>query len=505
MNGLLCSEETELDQDAVLNQLERILADRRFVSADRNANFLRYVVMRTLDGKAEEIKEIVIATELYGRSSSYDPKIDSIVRVEATRLRTKLRDYYEQEGRLDPIGITIPKGAYVPQFKKIVAENITPQKDAVPLVEVDVAATPASRKPWLPWVALPLLLIFAGSCLLLRDRKPSQPHPEALLAWQEGNELLRQDPHNATAERGAPPILLRAIERFEFAVAKDPLFAPAWASLAEAYNYSFPYVGRDPAEDARRSEAAARRAIELDGKLAAGHAMLALDLFCLRWNFKDAESAYRRAIALDPRSAYAVVEYADLLRETGRIEEAVNEIRKARALMPAIPVLATKEAEIHLDQNHPDAAIAAATEAIRLNRHHYRAYVPLGAAWEAKGEFEKAIDAYRQALHLNNLDRRALPAYGYLLGVTGRRDEAMSVVRQLEDMNARIRNCAFQIAIVYAGLGEHKRALDWLERAWQTHQELFPFATLEYRLKPLHKYPRFHQLLSHAGLKVVSN
>src|SRR4051812_21213573 len=104
-------------RNEVLSQLERILSHDRFGFADRNSGFLRHVVEKTLEGRTSEIKEVVIANEIYGRSCDYDPKVDSIVRVEASRLRSKLRSYYEQEGAQDPIRITIPKGSYVPQFE----------------------------------------------------------------------------------------------------------------------------------------------------------------------------------------------------------------------------------------------------------------------------------------------------------------------------------------------------------------------------------------------------
>src|SRR5262245_10955570 len=108
-----------LSKENVLAHLEFLLADRRFASAERNAKFLRYVVERTLGGRASEIKETVIASEVYGRSPAYDPKVDSIVRVEATRLRQKLRNYYENEGRRAEIRIHMPAGTYVPRFESI--------------------------------------------------------------------------------------------------------------------------------------------------------------------------------------------------------------------------------------------------------------------------------------------------------------------------------------------------------------------------------------------------
>jgi tetratricopeptide (TPR) repeat protein len=508
MAALLCPQETELSHDAVVQQLERILADRRFASSERNSGFLRYVVTRTLEGRADEIKEIVVATELYGRSSDYDPKVDSIVRVEATRLRSKLQSYYEQEGNRDPVRITVPKGTYVPRFERFSApEMFVAEPENVLLIEPSTAAPPIEKKPPFPLRWLWAALFVVGLTVLLSTWSwgaPGNPHAEALTAWQEGNQLLALDPSSGQSDRGAPQTLRRAIERYEFAVAKDPSFARAWASLAEAYDYAFPYVDRDQNEDGRRAEATARRAIALDNKLAYGHAMLGLVLSKIKWDFAGAEAAYRRAIELDPRNPWAIVEYTDLLRETGRVEQAAAEIRQARALLPLLPVLAWAEAEIQLDQQRMDAAIATATAAIQLTRDYRRAHVALGTGFEMKGEFERALGEYRAALAMNAQDRRALPAYGHLLALMGRKKDAEEVLRQLQELNSRIRNCAFQIAVVYTGLGDHDRALEWLERAYQTHQVHTPFAGVEPRFRPLHRYPRFQAIVNRIGVKVIS-
>jgi serine/threonine-protein kinase len=305
-------------------------------------------------------------------------------------------------------------------------------------------------------------------------------------------------------DSGLPPTLARAIERYEFAVAKDPLFARGWASLAEVYDYAFPYVGRDPDEDRRRAESAARKAVELDPRSASSHAMLALVLFYLKWDFAGAEASYRRALELDPKNAYAVVELADLLRETGRLEHAAAEVRRVRGLLPGLPVLAVKEAEIQLDQGRPDAAVASATAAIRLKHDSRRAHVALGMAREVKGEHEQALRHYQDALAMHKEDRRALPAYGYLLGVMGRRKEAMDIARKLELMNERVRNCAYQVATVYAGLQDSAKALDWLERAHRTRQQHTPFMAIDYRFRDLRGQQRFQAILNKLGLKLAS-
>ena len=94
----------EATPDEVRGQMERILANRRFAASERSATFLRYVIDRTLAGDSAAIKEVVIAVAIYGRSADYDPKIDSVVRVEASRMRAKLKGYYDEEGSRVPKG-----------------------------------------------------------------------------------------------------------------------------------------------------------------------------------------------------------------------------------------------------------------------------------------------------------------------------------------------------------------------------------------------------------------
>lgn len=105
-----------MSPDAVREQLERVLSSELFRSAGRHSRLLRYLVERTLAGEGDQLKEYVLGTEVFDRSDSYDPRIDSIVRVEARRLRSRLEDYYRGPGAGDPIVIAVPRGSYVPTF-----------------------------------------------------------------------------------------------------------------------------------------------------------------------------------------------------------------------------------------------------------------------------------------------------------------------------------------------------------------------------------------------------
>lgn len=103
--------------EEVRRALESILASRSFAGSTRLSRFLRFVVERTLAGDGERLKEYVLGVEVFDRGSDYDPRIDSIVRVEAGRVRTKLEEYYSGEGVDAAVRIRIHKGSYSPLFE----------------------------------------------------------------------------------------------------------------------------------------------------------------------------------------------------------------------------------------------------------------------------------------------------------------------------------------------------------------------------------------------------
>ena len=106
----------ELGREQKLEQLERLLQSRALQNSESLKAFLRFVVEKTVEDEGAQLKEYTIATEVFGRNSDYDPRIDSVVRVQAGRLRTKLQEYYTTEGKGDPVFIDLPKGHYHPVF-----------------------------------------------------------------------------------------------------------------------------------------------------------------------------------------------------------------------------------------------------------------------------------------------------------------------------------------------------------------------------------------------------
>jgi len=107
----------ESDQKAIRQQLERILRSGPFHQSQRRQRFLEYLVTETLAGRGERLKGYNVALEVFDRPETFDPTVDPLVRIEAARLREKLREYYGTDGQGDPIHIDLPKGTYTPQIE----------------------------------------------------------------------------------------------------------------------------------------------------------------------------------------------------------------------------------------------------------------------------------------------------------------------------------------------------------------------------------------------------
>ena len=104
---------SESDQKAIREQLDRIIESGPFLQSRRRQRFLQYIVNETLAGRGERLKGYNIALAVFDRSETFDSNVDPIVRMEAARLRDRLREYYEGDGQNDPIRIDLPKGAYI--------------------------------------------------------------------------------------------------------------------------------------------------------------------------------------------------------------------------------------------------------------------------------------------------------------------------------------------------------------------------------------------------------
>lgn len=103
---------------AVRRHLDRILASATFQQVDRLKRFLSFIVLEAVAGRSDQLKEYVVGVQVFGKESSFDPRTDPVVRVQARRLRARLQRYYHDEGQADDVVIELPKGGYAPVFKR---------------------------------------------------------------------------------------------------------------------------------------------------------------------------------------------------------------------------------------------------------------------------------------------------------------------------------------------------------------------------------------------------
>ena len=134
--------------------LDEMLASQAFRQVDRPTRFLRYLVDATLSGDSDQLKESVLGVEVFGRPPSWDPRLDTIVRQEASRLRKRIARYYETVPARPPIRIHLPVGSYVPQF--LASDPAVAPADAPATPGEDARALPARTRArgWIPTVAV---------------------------------------------------------------------------------------------------------------------------------------------------------------------------------------------------------------------------------------------------------------------------------------------------------------------------------------------------------------
>lgn len=151
--------------DLVRTQLEKILASEGFARNERLCGFLRFVVEQELTGRGDQLKESLVGVEVFGRRPDYDVRQDSVVRTEASKLRSRLTEYYANRGTADSLVIQLPKGGYKPVFRQVAAPaDLTPRGPALP----------RRGKAWLlaGIVLVVAIAVLAGWWTLQRQKTP---------------------------------------------------------------------------------------------------------------------------------------------------------------------------------------------------------------------------------------------------------------------------------------------------------------------------------------------
>ncbi len=289
--------------------------------------------------------------------------------------------------------------------------------------------------------------------------------------------------------------LQKAIAQFNEAIRLSPTFAPAYSGLSDAYTWAAYNEGFIRAMDAKPlAKAAAERAVALDALSAEAHTSLGVYLAWLEYDWVGSERELRRAIALNPSYAYAHDQLNQMLGLVGRFDEAIAEGELAIALDPLSPSILTDLAATSLYAGKSQLAQELTRKAAELDPTYFMPPTNEGTLALQTGEYPKAIARLEQARTLEAPPFvTAYLAYAY--GMSGDRTRAMAALGELKAMSPGGQVAPFNLALVYLGLRDHSRALDYLEQAYTANSELLVWLKIDRIYDPLRSEPRFKALM----------
>jgi eukaryotic-like serine/threonine-protein kinase len=300
-----------------------------------------------------------------------------------------------------------------------------------------------------------------------------------------------------------PSDLATAISYFNQAIAKDPSYALAYSGLADAYSV-LPSFGGSPSENFPKSNAAARKALQLDATLAHPHAVLGSNEMDYDWDFAGGEAEYKKSFELDPNDATAHQWYAGNIGLIGgREQEALDEINRAHQLDPLSPIISKRVGDIHNMARQYDEAIVVckkvANDSPSFAAVHWWC---LPQAYWGKRMYPQVIEEWKTYGQLSG-DRdesefaSALEQGFHSAGWKG------ALTKGIETRQAQRKTgytSAYGIAELYADLGDKDQAFRWLNTAYQERDFWLMSLKTDFLLDPLRSDPRFAELVRKVGL-----
>ncbi len=322
-----------------------------------------------------------------------------------------------------------------------------------------------------------------------RFAKAHPVKPEAHEAYLKGRYYL-----SSYTQAGVK----KAIDQFELAIKADPSFALPYTGLADAYSYGedwyFPATEVMP-----KAKAAVKQALQLDDSLAEAHSSVAFINWEYDFDWGEGERESRRAIGLNPNYAEAHHQYGFLLAFRGRFDESLAEMKRASELDPLSAGITNDVGIPLIFQAKYEAVKGQSDKALELDPNVYLAHWNLGWADIEAGKFSAAIPELEKA--------RAMDAppfvtgfLGYAYAAAGERARAEAMIAELNQMSSRRFVSPFCTAMIYLGLGDKRRALDGLEKAYEVRSPWLANLKVDRVFDPLRSDPRFIELLKKVHL-----
>jgi serine/threonine-protein kinase len=317
-----------------------------------------------------------------------------------------------------------------------------------------------------------------------RLRKKSTDNTEAYQLYLRG----RYQWNKRTEES-----LKKGIAHFQDAIESDPLFAGAYAGLADSFVTLATNIPLPPREAMPKAKAAATKALEIDGSLAEAWASLAAVKWWYEWDWEGAEAAYNSAIKLNPNYATAHDGYAMFLCAGGRFDASLEQVRKATDLDPLSRIIVVHSGWPFYFARDYESAIGRFEKALELDDNFIPAHGWLGMALGQQHRYEEALASFQRALATDRVPI-LLSMLAHTRAIAGQRREAEMILSMLGEQGKTRYISPYDIAVIHAGLGDRAAALAKLQEAYEDRSAWMVFINVDPRLDPLRDEPAFQEL-----------
>ncbi|MCA1733714.1 MAG: tetratricopeptide repeat protein, partial [Acidobacteria bacterium] len=292
------------------------------------------------------------------------------------------------------------------------------------------------------------------------------------------------------------------IALFEEAIRRDPAYARAHAGLADIYSrlpIAAGVASREPSELARR---AAGHALEIDGSLPQAHTALGWVAFYYEWDWKRSEASFRRALDFAPDDFSARLGYAHLLSNTGRHDEALRQVDRARSLDPLSPLASSLRGQFLFNARRYADAKAQLDSTLSKDPTFWIALVQSGREQVRLGEFDEAVRSFQRARESGG-STATLAFAGHAHALAGQTADAEAILNEMVRLSESEYVPPYNLALIHLGLGRHAEAIDLLEKGADERDARMVFLGIDPAWDALRLEPRFMALLERLGLSSV--
>ncbi len=297
------------------------------------------------------------------------------------------------------------------------------------------------------------------------------------------------------ALKTTPPNIRKGIAFYQQAIDIDPLYALAYAGMADAYR-TLPITSDVASTEAfPKSKTAALKALEIDKRLPEAHIVLGYVASWYEWDWKTAENEIATAVEISPNNSDARRAKSLLLTVLGKHDEAVAEMKLARELDPLSLPTNALEAQALFYSGRDAEAFERLNKTFEIDPNYWIARLIAARILIGQNRFDEALNELKTAKEFSGGNSETVSLMGYALAKTGRREEALAMLEELTSRSGGQYVPSYNIAMIHNGLGDSESTLSWLERAVEDRDVRLILLKVEPKWNNLRTEPRFIELM----------